>query len=326
METKLTELLDIRYPIIEGGMAYIGDGKLAAAVSNAGGLGQVGSAGRSEDDFAAQIKLARSLTSQPLGVNLPIGEHSDPKARIDVILSHKQDIQVVSLSAGNPKPYIQLLRNEGLHVLVVVSTALQARKAVEAGATAVIAEGSEAGGHNGPAELSTLALLPMVAQVSEVPVIAAGGIVDGRTFAAALTLGADGVQLGTRLVATQESCAHPRYKQAIVDATGEQTVVMERSIGRSTRVLKTKYTESILELEKQGITSEQLYPYIKGTINKVAALDGDLEHGYAYASQNCGLITDIPTVQELIERLVKDARAALESSYNAFRSKGDSIG
>jgi enoyl-[acyl-carrier protein] reductase II len=315
---RLLQLLEIKYPIIEGGMAYIGDGKLAAAVSNAGGLGQVGSAGRTIEDFAYQIQVARTLTTNPIGVNLPIGEHRDPKQVLDVILNYKNEIQAVSLSAGNPKPYIQMLRNEGLHVLVVVSTPLQAEKAADAGASAVIVEGTEAGGHNGPSELSTLTLVPTVAKYVHVPVVAAVGIVDGRTFAAALVLGADGVQLGTRLVATEESCAHPAYKQALVEAKSDQTVILERSIGRSTRVLRAPYSEQILEVEKKCLTPEQLYPYMKGALNRVAALEGDLNHGYAYASQGIGLIEDIPTVHELFQRMVSEAKNAFGQLQNAF--------
>lgn len=305
--------LGIRYPIIEGGMAYIGDGRLAAAVSNAGGLGQVGSAGRSPSDFDAQLRIATQLTSQPLGVNLPIGEHSNPSERVDIIRNHKDRLRAVSISAGNPKPYIPIFKEMGLIVLVLVSTPVQAIKAVEAGADIVIAEGFEAGGHNGPTELTTFTLVPQVCAAVSVPVIAAGGVVDGKGLAAALALGASGVQIGTRLVATIESPAHPGYKQAIVNISGDQTVVIERSVGRVTRVIRSPYVDSILQFEKTLPTNQELYPWIRGDKNGLAALQGDFDHGFAYAGQGSGLIRDLPYVHEVIEQMAQEAQAIMSA-------------
>lgn len=312
MKQRLLDLLGVEYPIVEGGMAYIGDGRLAAAVSSAGGFGQVGSAGRSLEDFERQIQLAAELTDKPFGVNLPIGEHSDPRERVEMILKYKDKIRAVSISAGNPRPFIPVFKEAGLHAMVAISTAMHAAKAEQAGADILIAEGTEAGGHNGPAEVTTFALIPQVVSSVNVPVLAAGGIVDGRGVVAALALGAAGVQIGTRLVATVESCAHDNYKRAIVEARGEDTTMIERSVGRVTRVLKSPYVEEVLAFERTNPTTDEIYPYIKGEKNRVAALLGDLAHGFAYSGQGCGLIDSIPTVAEVIDRMIREARETLK--------------
>jgi len=312
MKQRLLDLLGVEYPIVEGGMAYIGDGRLAAAVSAAGGFGQVGSAGRSLEDFERQIRLAAELTDKPFGVNLPIGEHSDPRERVEMILKYKDKIRAVSISAGNPRPFIPVFKEAGLHAMVAISTAMHAAKAEQAGADILIAEGTEAGGHNGPAEVTTFALIPQVVSSVNVPVLAAGGIVDGRGVVAALALGAAGVQIGTRLVATVESPAHDNYKRAIVEARGEDTTMIERSVGRVTRVLKSSYVEDVLAFEKTQPTADEIYPYIKGEKNRIAALEGDLAHGFAYSGQGCGLIDSIETVADVIDKMMREARETLQ--------------
>jgi enoyl-[acyl-carrier protein] reductase II len=311
MKQRLLDLLGVEYPIVEGGMAYIGDGRLAAAVSNAGGYGQVGSAGRSLEDFEHQIRVAIESANKPFGVNLPIGEHSDPRERVEMILKYKEHIQAVSISAGNPRPFIPVFKDAGLPAMVVISTAMHGAKAEQSGADILIAEGTEAGGHNGPAEVTTFTLIPQVVSAVNVPVVAAGGVADGRGLAAALALGAAGVQLGTRLVATVECSAHENYKQAILTARGEDTTMMERSVGRVTRVLKGSYIDEVLAFEKSQPTVDEIYPYIKGEKNRVAAIEGDLEHGYLYVGQGSGLIHSIPTVEELIRTMVEEARATI---------------
>lgn len=310
---KLLNLLGIEVPIVEGGMAYIGDGRLAAAVSQAGAFGQVGSAGRSLADFEKQIQIAVESTNKPFGVNLPIGEHSDPRERVELILKYKDHLRAVSISAGNPRPFIPVFQEAGLPVMVVVSTAMHAAKAEQSGADILIAEGTEAGGHNGPAELTTFALIPQVTRAVRVPVLAAGGVADGRGLAAALALGAAGVQLGTRLVATVESPAHDAYKQAILQAKGEDTAMIERSIGRVTRVLKSPYVSEVLEFERTQPSVDELYPYIKGEKNRVGAVEGDLAQGFAYSGQGCGLIESIPPVEDVIRLMVEEARAVMRN-------------
>ncbi|WP_038085038.1 NAD(P)H-dependent flavin oxidoreductase [Tumebacillus flagellatus] len=313
MKQRLLELLGVEFPIIEGGMAYIGDGRLAAAVSNAGAFGQVGSAGRTLQDFEKQIQIAIESTNKPVGVNLPIGEHSDPRERVEMILKYKQHLRAVSISAGNPRPFIPVFQEAGLPVMVVISTAMHAQKAEAAGADILIAEGFEAGGHNGPSEVTTFALIPQAASAVNVPVIAAGGVADGRGLAAALALGAAGVQLGTRLAATVESPAHEQYKQALVAARAEDTTMIERSVGRVTRVLKSPYVAEVLAFERTQPSPDELYPFIKGEKNSIGALQGDLQHGFAYGGQGVGLIHSIPTVEDVISSMVEEARRTLQN-------------
>lgn len=269
-ENRVCEILGIEYPIIEGGLAYVGNGSLAAAVSNGGGLGVVGSAGRSVEDFREQIKIAADQTDHPFGVNLPISRHSDSSKYVEVILENKHLIKAVSISAGNPRPFIPVFKEAGMRVMVLTSTALHSLKAEEAGADIIICEGFEAGGHNGPAELTLFSLIPQAVKAVSVPVVAAGGISNGQGILAAFVLGAEGVQLGTRFVATKECQAHDEYKKLLVESSDDATVVMERSIGRVCRVLKGPFVQEILELEKNNPGIEAMLPYIKGTNNKIA--------------------------------------------------------
>ena len=305
--SRLCSLLKIRYPIIEGGMAYIGNARLAAAVSQAGGLGQIGSSGRNPDWLRQEIRQARSLTKAPFGVNLPLGQSADVEGTVRVIL--EEGVPVVSLSAGNPTPLIRQLKAEGRTVLAVVAATRHALKAEAAGADAVIFEGFEAGGHDSPAELTTFALVPQVAAAVKIPVLAAGGVMSGRHLVAALALGASGVQLGTRLVATQESPAHENYKRALMEATDESTTIIGRSTGHVMRVIKSAYTAKLLELEATRPSHEEILPYLRGEKNRRSALDGELDAGYAYAGQGAGMVQSIPTVAEVIEAIMREAGA-----------------
>ncbi|MDI3257708.1 MAG: nitronate monooxygenase [Kyrpidia sp.] len=314
---RLCRVLGIRYPIIEGGLAHVGNGRLAAAISEAGGFGQVGSAGRSPEQFAGEIDLAASLTSRPFGVNIPISERKDNTPYFDVIMKHRHRLAAVSLSAGNPRPLIPRFKEAGLRVLVLTSTVGQARKAAEAGADVIICEGFEAGGHNGPAELTTMALVPQVVRAlrsdgHDVPVAAAGGIASGEQVAAALMLGADGVQVGTLFVATEECEAHPAYKRRLVESGDESTVVIERSQGRVTRVLRNPFSEKILELEKHRPSMEELLPFIVGRNNRVAAIEGKIDEGYMNAGQGTGLIREVRPAGEVVRELAAEAARALQ--------------
>lgn len=308
---ELCRLLGAEHPIIEGGMAYVGNAELAAAVSKAGAFGQVGSGGLTPGELEEEIRKTLDLTDRPFGVNLPIGTHKDPSRLVDVILRAREEhgpaLRAVSLSAGNPRPYIPVFKERGLAVMVVVSTVRQALKAEEAGADVLVAESFEAGGHNGSAELAGFALFPAVSRAAKVPVVAAGGIVDGRTMAAALILGASGVQVGTRFVATAECRAHGVYKDALVAARDEDTVIIERSVGRVTRVLRAPYALRVLEIEKQRPTLEELQPYTNGEKNRVAALEGRLDGGYAYCSQAGSLIDEILPAGEVVRRMATEA-------------------
>lgn len=314
MRNRVCALLGCRFPIVEGGLAYVGNGALAAAVSQAGGFGQVASAGRSIEDLEEQIQCALSLTRQPFGVNVPISEHRDPDAYFQIIERYAGQLKAVSLSAGNPRPYIQRLHNLGLLVMTLVSTPTQAAKSQAAGADLVICEGTEAGGHNGPSELTTLSLIPQVADAVSIPIVAAGGIGDGRTAAAALCLGADGIQMGTRFVATVECQAHHQYKQALVQSSGEDTIVMERSFGRVTRVLKSPFVEQILIQEGRTPGSvEDLLPMISGRMNALAALAGRVDEGWVNCGQSVGLIHDLPSAAEVVQNVMVDLASVLQA-------------
>lgn len=312
---ELTTLLGCRYPIIQGGLAYVGNGLLAGAIAQAGGFGQVGSAGRSLAELDEELTVAVAHASgAPIGVNLPLSEHADSEAYVALIEKRARQLRAVSLSAGNPRPYIPRFKAVGLQVLVVVSTPEQAYKAQEAGADVVIAEGYEAGGHNGPAEITTFALVPQVVRSVSLPVVAAGGIATGAGIAAALALGAQGVQLGTRFVATIECQAHDAYKRALVAGKAADTRVIERSVGRVTRVLQSPYVDRILALEKTQPSWDELYSYVRGERNRVAAIEGVTQDGWLNCGQGVGLIDDVPTVAALMQHLIAQTAAALRQA------------
>ncbi|MHB1125958.1 MAG: NAD(P)H-dependent flavin oxidoreductase [Bacillota bacterium] len=304
-QNRLTELLGCEYPIIEGGMVYVGNGRLAAAVSQAGCFGQIGAGGMSDERLRAEIREAKSLTDKPFGVNVPLGMSGNSEAQFRIIL--EEGVKVVTLAAGNPAPLIKPLKEQGLIIMVVVGAVRHALKAQSIGADIIVAEGFEAGGHNSPTELTTFAMIPQVSSAVEVPVVAAGGVMNGRGLVAALALGAAGVQIGTRFVATQESPAHENYKQALINATDESTVVVERKFGLVTRVIKGSYAAQILEVEKNASSIEELLPYISGEKCRITSLDGILDEGYAYSGQGAGLIKSIPTVKELIDGMIAEA-------------------
>ncbi|TET40182.1 MAG: enoyl-[acyl-carrier-protein] reductase FabK, partial [Dehalococcoidia bacterium] len=257
--TRICDLLGIQYPIIQGGMTWIANAELAAAVSNAGALGLVSPnagmklEGNVVEHLKGQIRKAKSLTDKPFGVNLAV-RIPEMKELIDVII--EEGIKVVTTSAGDPALYTPFLKERGGKVLHVVSSVSHAKGAERSGVDAVIAEGYEAGGHNGFDELPTMVLVPQVVDAVDIPVVAAGGIADARGFAAALALGAEGVQMGTRFVATHECVAHPNFKEGIVKATDTGTVITGRKLGPA-RVLKGEFTSKLLELEARGATPEE---------------------------------------------------------------------
>jgi NAD(P)H-dependent flavin oxidoreductase YrpB (nitropropane dioxygenase family) len=326
MHTRFTELLGIRYPIVQGGLSHLSYAELAAAVSNAGGLGQLGCACFSTpEELLADMRKARRLTTLPFGVNFPIG-HIPLEPFLDAALSESP--AAISITGGNPEHLLRRIQASGVSVrtLVLVAGVRAARKAETLGADAVIAVGMEGGGHLGRDDIGTMVLTPRIVESVRIPVLASGGIADGRGLAAALALGAEGVELGTRFVAVQESNAHPRYQQALVDAQETDTVIIERAIGRPARVLKQGLPDKILqlevELEKAHATSEErlqrLLPYISGRVNTHAALEGALDEGFVWAGQAVGLINDIPTAQALIERMVRGAYAITQRMQHNF--------
>ncbi len=308
IRTRVSELLGIDYPIVQGGLAYLSLAPLAAAVSAAGGLGQIGVAGLdTPEDLRAEIAQYRTLSARPFGVNFPIGI-KPMEAFLEVALA--EGTPVVSFTGGNPEALLRRTQ-------AVVAGVRAARKAEDLGADAVIAVGFEGGGHLGRDDLGTLVLVPRIADAVHIPVLASGGIADGRGFAAALALGATGVELGTRFVAVAEGNAHDAYKAAIVAAGETDTVIIERSIGRPARVLRSPFVERLLALEddlaRRGATREEalpeVLPFILGDNNTRAAIDGDLANGFVWGGQVVGLINDIPTTAELLWRMVREARS-----------------
>ena len=326
MHTRFTDLVNIRFPIVQGGLSHLSFAELAAAVSNAGGLGQIGCACFSTpEELQVDIQKAKRLTDKPFGVNFPIG-HIPLDAFVDAALA--EGPAVISVTGGNPEPILRRIQQSGVPVrtMVLVASVRAARKAESLGADAVIAVGFEGGGHLGRDDIATMVLTPRIVESVKIPVLASGGIADGRGFAAALALGAEGIELGTRFVAVRESNAHPNYQQTLIEAKETDTVIIERSIGRPARVLKGSIPEKILQVEVQlenehAGTDERLrrlLPYILGQVNTRAALEGALEEGFVWAGQVVGLINDVPTAKELIERTVRDAWEITQKMQRLF--------
>jgi NAD(P)H-dependent flavin oxidoreductase YrpB (nitropropane dioxygenase family) len=300
-------VLGIRYPIIQGGLAYLALADLCAAVANAGGLGQITAATLPDEEaLRAEIRKTQSLTDKPFAVNFAMG-HRTLESFIDVAL--EEGVRAVSITGGNPEPYMQYIdaRVPGVRKVILVAGVRAAQKAEALGADAVIAVGYDGGGHLGRDDIGTMALVPRIVDAVKIPVVASGGIMDGRGLVAALALGAQGIEMGTRFVAVRECVAHERYKELLLAAKETDTVILERSIGRPARVLKTGGAEKVLAAEAQGASLEQLLPMISGKVNAAAALGGDLENGFVYAGQGCGLIADLPTVAELFGRIIGQA-------------------
>ncbi|MBT9177554.1 MAG: Nitronate monooxygenase [Firmicutes bacterium] len=291
---RVRRLLGTKYPIIQGGMAWVATASLAAAVSNAGGLGIVGAGHAPSEWVRQQIRQIRDLTDKPFGVNVMLLSPA-VKDVVDVVVSER--VPIVTTGAGSPGPYMEALKLAGCKVVPVVASVTLARRLERMGADAIIAEGSEAGGHIG--EVSTMALVPQVVDAVAVPVIAAGGIADGRGIAAALMLGAEGVQLGTRFICTTECEAHINYKEAIVGAGERDAVVCGTSIGHPVRALKNQLTRDIAALERQGAGEEELQKLGAGRL-RLAFEQGDVLSGSLMAGQSAGLIKDIRPVRELM--------------------------
>nr|WP_325298664.1 nitronate monooxygenase [uncultured Dysosmobacter sp.] len=306
---KLNEILGTEFPIIQGGMANIATGEFAAACSNAGALGVIATGGMLKADLLReQIKICKSLTDKPFGVNLMLmNPCADEMARIII----EEGVKVVTTGAGSPGKYIPAWKEAGVKVLPVVAASILAKRLVRSGADAIIAEGTESGGHVG--EMTTMALVPQVIDAVDVPVIAAGGIADGRQMAAALALGACGVQVGTCLLASQECPIHDNYKQAILKAKDTDTTVTGRSIGGPVRVLKNKMAREYLALEKRGATLEELETVTLGGLRR-AVFDGDMDHGSVMSGQVAGMLHEIRPVRQIFEDLYAQGRAVLEAA------------
>ncbi|ASK61961.1 2-nitropropane dioxygenase [Virgibacillus phasianinus] len=306
------KLLKINYPIIQGGMGNISNAQLATAVSEAGGLGTIGCGTMSPDEVEKIIVDTKRNTDKPFAVNIAINVTPYLDELIQLVIKHK--VPVITLSAGNPAPYIPLLHEHNKTVIAVIASVKHAEKAEQAGADMLVAEGFEAAGINSGLELTTFTLIPQIAKHVGIPVLAAGGIGDGNGLAAALMLGASGVQIGTRFIATKEAPFHNDYKKRLVEAEDTATVVIGRPVGRVRRILKNPYAAKLLSLEKEGLTLDQYGRLTSETQHVLGALKGDMENGFINSGQVAGLISHIPTVKELLDHMVKEAQEQLSKS------------
>ncbi len=308
IRTPLCDMLGIDHPVLQGGMAWVASPELAAAVSNAGGLGIVGCGGAPAEVVRQHLRRTRALTSRPFGGNVPLftaGVEDTLQAFID------EGVSVVTTGGGNAGPYLGPLQRAGILVIPVVASVALARRMARQGVDAIIAEGMESGGHIG--DVATLPLVPQVVDAVSIPVVAAGGISDGRGLAAALALGAQGVQMGTRFICTAECPAHGNYKQRIVGAHDRATLVTGRSVGHPVRSLRGSFVRRFQELERHGVTEEEVMVFGAGSL-RAAVFEGDLERGSFMAGQGAGLVNDVPPVKELLERIMADAEATIARS------------
>ncbi len=305
--TRICTLLRIDYPILQGGMLWLATAELAAAVSNAGALGMISpyagmeKHGDPAENLRLQVARVRNLTKKPFAVNIPL-DLDQSGMLIDAILKAK--VNIVATAAGGPHHYTEVLRKEGIKVLHIVSTARQAQLAESCKVDALIVEGVEAGAHLGFDEIPLFSLIPQVADVVSVPVVAAGGIADARGVVAAFALGAEGVQLGTRFIAVKENIAHSRYKQAILDAGDTDTAITCRKL-LPTRSLKTEFTRRLLEFEGSGASAGAMRDFLGYSRARTGQIEGDLENGEAYAGASAGLIKEVLPAAEVIRRLIE---------------------
>ena len=310
IRTSLCDLCGIRYPIFQGGMAHVSDARLAAAVTNAGGLGIISAMSRDGAYVREQLRLARTLTDGPIGVNVML--MSPYVGEVAAVIAEEK-AEVVTTGAGDPSAYVNLWKTAGCRVIPVVPSAALAKRMERAGADAVIAEGGESGGHIG--ELATMPLVPQVADAVSIPVLAAGGIGDGRGVAAAFMLGASGVQLGTRFLAAEECGIHPHYKELVLKASDTSTIVTGRRLGHPVRSLKTPYSRNYAKLEYTDISAEELEALGVGSLRKAAA-DGDEKEGCYIAGQIAGMVDRVQTAAEIIEEIMTEAEQVLRNAVN----------
>lgn len=309
IKSELCELLNITYPVIQGGMAWIADAGLAAAVSNAGGLGMIAAMNANGEQIRAQIKKARALTDKPFGVNIML---MSPYVQEAVCVVCDEHVSVVSTGAGNPSAYMEQMLEAGIKVIPVVPSVALAKMVERRGACAVVAEGGESGGHVG--DLTTMTLVPQVKDAVSIPVIAAGGIADGRGMAAALLLGACGVQMGTRFLTAKECAVHEHYKEKVLKAKDIETIVTGKRLGHPVRSLKTSFSKQFYKMEYDStVTNEELEKMGAGAL-RLAAVEGDLEKGSFMCGQIAGLVTERGTCAEIIENVTREAEELLRGA------------
>lgn len=305
METKITKLLGIKYPIIQGGMAWVADYNLAAAVSNAGGLGLIGAGGMDEEMVREQIRKAKALTDKPFGVNIML---MNPRAEQIAKVLVEEGVKVVTTGAGSPEKFMPTWKEAGMIVIPVIASVAYAKRMERCGADAIVVEGTEAGGHIG--EATTMSLVPQVVDSVEIPVIAAGGIADGRGFAAAMMLGAEGVQMGTVFLAADETNIHQNYKDFVIKAKDIDSKVTGRSTGHPVRTLRNQMTQKYLKLEAEGATFDELEQLTLGGLKR-AVVDGDMVMGSAMAGQIAGLVKEQRSCKQILEDVISHAEKLL---------------
>lgn len=307
--TEICDLFGIEYPIILGGMAWAGEANLVAAVSNAGGLGLIGSGNMPDENLKEEIERVRTLTEKPFGVNIVPVAGVSMKERLKTIIG--EEVAIVAAAFSDPTaPLITELHKHHVKVLGVVPTVRLAKRVEAEGADVVVASGTEAGGHC--SVVATLPLVPQVVDAVDVPVVACGGIGDARGFLAALSMGACGIQMGTRFLATKECICHPRFKETILEASEEDTVVTGKITGTTCRVIKNKLTEEWLKREDEGITSKENFEALGLGKIKSALIDGDIEYGSLVSGQVAGMIKEIKSVKEIIVEIIEGAKEIYE--------------
>ena len=312
MANRITSLFNIKYPIIQAGMIWNSGWKLASAASNSGILGLIGAGSMYPDVFREHVKKCKAATDQPFGVNVPM-LYPNVQEIMDIIV--EEGVKIVFTSAGNPKTWTKFLQDKGITVVHVVSSVKFALKAQAAGVDAIVAEGFEAGGHNGRDETTTLTLIPMVKEQLKIPLIAAGGIATGQAILACMVLGADGVQVGSRFVASEESSAHQAFKQVVVDAKEGDTQLTLKELA-PVRLIKNKFYNEVQELYKTSPTPEQLKELLGRARSKRGMFEGDLEDGELEIGQIAGLIHDVKPVAEIVKTMIAEFEEAKKSIHS----------
>ncbi len=309
IKTRVTEILGIKYPIIKGGMVWVSNAELTAAVSNAGGLGVMGIGAMDIEILNAELDKLQSLTDKPFGISFPL-IRPDYETMIGAALD--RGVKVVVTSAGNPAKIYKMLESAGVIAIHVIANVRMAQKARDLGYHMVVAEGFEAGGHDGKDEITTFALIPQVVDAVDIPVIAAGGIADARGMVAAFALGAEGIQMGTRFAATKESPVHERFKQAIINAGDTDTTVTGRKLGDPVRVIKNKLSQEILDAEAAGASPEEILAIIGPDRTHMASIDGDVKDGSVMSGQISGMIKEIKSVQGVFDDLLSGVEPVID--------------
>jgi NADH:quinone reductase (non-electrogenic) len=318
-KTRVTALLNIELPIIQGGLAYLAYSDLAAAVSNAGGLGQITAMSLPNSDaLRFEIKKTKQMTARPFGVNFAIGQHGRSyEDQLEAAI--EEGVEVISITGGNPAPVLKRLENTNIKTLVLVSSKRQALKAEQLGADAVMAVGQEGGGHIGKDDTGTMVLIPQIAESLTIPVIGSGGIADGKGLMAALALGAEGIEMGTRFITVKECIhAHPDYKKWILESSEIDTVVIKRKLGMPGRTLNTPFAMRIIEEENKNSSYDYLKSFISGEANQKFIYEGKSDEGFGWAGQAAGRINKVLTVEELFQQMQLEARSVLQKWNSLF--------